>query len=91
MCDKGEPSLPWMAKWEMPRIDALSGWTQNKFYHNQCQNKSTKMTYKDSAPPGKQVVTHNRTTSDVLLETFRRPNDTEEKIPLGKKVSAIYH
>jgi len=43
------------------------------------------MTYKDSAPPGKQVVTHNRTTSDVLLETFRRPNDTEEKIPLGKK------
>ena len=49
------------------------------------------MTYKDSAPPGKQVVTHNRTTSDVLLETFRRPNDTEEKIPLGKKVSVIYH
>ena len=55
------------------------------------KNKSTKMTYKDSAPPGKQVVTHNRTTSDVLLETFRRPNDTEEKIPLGKKVFAIYH
>jgi len=49
------------------------------------------MTYKDSAPTGKQVVTHNRTTSDVLLETFRRPNDTEEKIPLGKKVSALYH
>jgi len=44
------------------------------------------MTYKESAPPGTQVVSHNRTQSDVLLATFRPPtNDTEEKIPFSKK------
>ena len=60
---------------------------------NKCQNKSTKMTYKDTAPPqAKQVVSHNRNPSDVLLATFRnqhetmRQNETEEKIPFSKKV-----
>ena len=48
------------------------------------------MTYKNSAPPGAQVVSHNRTQSDVLLASFRQPNETEEKnkgrkskIPIG--------
>ena len=51
-------------------------------------NKSTKMTYKDTAPPqAKQVVSHNRNPSDVLLATFRHQhNETEEKIPFSKKV-----
>ena len=47
------------------------------------------MTYKNSAPPGAQVVSHNRTQSDVLLASFRQPNETEEKIPLSKKVLKI--
>ena len=46
------------------------------------------MTYKDSAPPQtRQVVSHNRNPSDVLLATFRNQhNETEEKIPFSKKV-----
>ena len=46
------------------------------------------MTYKDSAPPqARQVVSHNRNPSDVLLATFRNQhNETEEKIPFSKKV-----
>ena len=47
------------------------------------------MTYKDTEPPGNQVVCHNRTKSDVLLDTFRRSNETDEKIPLSKKVTPI--
>ena len=46
------------------------------------------MTYKDTAPPqAKQVVSHTRNPSDVLLATFRNQhNETEEKIPFSKKV-----
>ena len=43
------------------------------------------MTYKDSEPPQNQVVCHNRTKSDVLLDTFRRPNEMEEKMPLSSE------
>ena len=50
------------------------------------------MTYKDTSVPANQVVTHTRNPSDILLDTFRRQNETEEKIPFSKKVytSIIY-
>ena len=49
------------------------------------------MTYKDTAPPqAKQVVSHTRNPSDVLLATFRNQhNETEEKIPFSKKVRIV--
>ena len=49
------------------------------------------MTYKDTAPPqAKQVVSHTRNPSDVLLATFRNQhNETEEKIPFSKKVRRV--
>ena len=47
------------------------------------------MTYKDTAVPANQVVTHTRNPSDILLDTFRRQNETEEKIPFSKKVYTI--
>lgn len=43
------------------------------------------MTYKDTSVPASQVVTHTRNPSDILLESFRRHNETEEKIPFSKK------
>ena len=45
------------------------------------------MTYKDTEHPEKQVVFHNRTKSDVLLDTFRTPNERGDKNLLNKEVN----
>ena len=47
------------------------------------------MTYKDTEHPEKQVVFHNRTKSDVLLDTFRAPNERGDKNLLNKEVFSL--